>query len=80
MAINTRKKSKRIPLQKEIWCKVRYWQNINDVSDKDLAEYLGCSERTLHNYDTDPSPVTLKTVDTFLYVIDMTFSEFMSVA
>lgn len=80
MAINTRKKSKRIPLQKEIWYKVRYWQNINDVSDKDLAEYLGCSECTLHNYGAASSPVTLKTVNTFLYVIDMTFLEFMSVA
>lgn len=80
MAPKVRNKSKRIPLQKEIWCKVRYWQNLYDVSDEELASYLGCTERTLHNYDVDPSPVTLKTIDTFLFVIDMTLAEFISAA
>lgn len=80
MAVNTRKESKRIPLQKAIWCKLRYWQSLQDISDSDLACYLGCSERTLHNYDIDPSTLTLKTVDSFLLVNDMTLSEFLTSA
>lgn len=80
MAVNTIKKSKRIPLQKAIWCKLRYWQRLQDISDADLACYLGCTERTLHNYDADPSALTLKTVDSFLQVNDMTLSEFLTSA
>lgn len=73
-------KSKRIPLQKIIWCKVRYWQNLHDISNEELAGYLGCSTRTLQNYDNDPSNVTLKTLDTFLFAAEMTLSDFLSAA
>ena len=76
----TKSKKKRIPLHKVIWCKIRYWQNLNDISDEELADYLGCSERTLRNYDNNPSNVTLKTIDTFLFVTDMTLADFLSVA
>ncbi len=34
------KKEKRISLYKKIWCKIRYWQSIYDVSDTELAAYL----------------------------------------
>lgn len=76
--MDTRNKNKRIPLQKTIWCKIRYWQNLHDVSDEELAGYLGCSVRTLANYDNNPSCVTLQTVDTFLFAADMTLSDFMA--
>ena len=76
----TKSKNKRIPLQKIIWCKIRYWQNLNDISDEELAAYLSCSERTLRNYDSDPSNVTLRTVDAFLFVADMTINDFLTVA
>ncbi len=80
MSTNIRKKSKRIPLQKTIWYKLRYWQRIQDISDAELASCLGCSERTLHNYDVNPSAVTLKTIDCFLFMNDMTLAEFLEAA
>ncbi|MDD6268833.1 MAG: hypothetical protein ACI4JN_11775 [Ruminococcus sp.] len=73
-------KNKRIPLQKTIWCKVRYWQNLNDISDHELADFLGCTERTLHNYDADPSCITLRTIDRFLIVTDMSLTDFLAAA
>lgn len=73
-------KNKRIPLQKTIWCKVRYWQNLHDISDEELAGYLRCTVRTLQNYDHDPSCVTLKTIDTFLFVAEMSLTDFLSAA
>ena len=48
MAMKTKK---RIPLQKTIWCKIRYWQLLHDLTDDELAMYLNCSTRTLQNYD-----------------------------
>ena len=73
-------KNKRIPLQKKIWCKIRYWQNLNDISDEELAGFLGCSDRTLRNYDNNPSNVTLKTIDTFLMAADMSLEDFFKIA
>jgi predicted transcriptional regulator len=80
MKMTEKGKIKRIPLQKTIWCKVRYWQNLNDISDHELADYLGCTERTLHNYDADPSCITLKTIDRFLIIIDMSLTDFLVAA
>ena len=34
MAMKTKK---RIPLQKTIWCKSRYWQLLDDLTDDELA-------------------------------------------
>ena len=31
------KKEKRISLYKKIWCKIRYWQSLYDVSDTELV-------------------------------------------
>ena len=76
----SKKSPKRIPLQKMIWCKVRYWQNLHDISNEELASYLGCSTRTLLNYDNDPSNVTLKTLDTFLFAAEMSLADFLSAA
>ena len=71
-------KNERIPLQKLLWCKIRYWQNLHDVSNEELADFLGCSTRTLLNYDSNPSNVTLKMVDKFLYMTDMSLTDFLS--
>lgn len=53
-------KQKHIPLQKTIWCKIRYWQLLHDWTDDELAMYLNCSTRTLQNYDHDARGLTLK--------------------
>ena len=71
-------KQKHIPLQKTIWCKIRYWQLLHDLTDDELAMYLNCSTRTLQNYDHDAKNLTLKTVDTFLCVNELTLEELMT--
>lgn len=75
MAMKTKK---RIPLQKTIWCKIRYWQLLHDLTDDELAMYLNCSTRTLQNYDHDAKNLTLETVDTFLCVNELTLEELMT--
>lgn len=72
------KKTQRITLYKRIWCKVRYWQNLRDVSDAELASYLQVGERTLHEYDKNAANVTLGRVDNLLYVTGMELDDLMA--
>lgn len=72
------KKTPRITLYKHIWCKVRYWQNLRDVSDAELASYLKVGERTLHEYDKSAENITLGRVDNLLYVTGMDFNDLMA--
>lgn len=72
------KKEKRIALYKKIWCKIRYWQSLKDVTDTVLAAYLQVSERTLHEYDKNAKNITLDKVDSFLYINNMEFAELMA--
>ena len=72
------KKATRITLYKRIWCKVRYWQNLKDISDAELASYLQVGERTLHEYDKSAENVTLGRVDNLLYVTGMELEELMA--
>jgi len=72
------KNTKRITLYKRIWCKVRYWQNLRDISDAELASYLQVGERTLHEYDKSAENITLGRVDNLLYVTGMEFNELMA--
>ena len=69
------KKEKRITLQKKIWCKIRYYQQLHDISDTDLASSMGISIRTLKEYDKDASPISLQKLDIFLYLYNLTLSE-----
>lgn len=64
-------KNKRITTCKRLWCKIRYWQNLNDVSNDDLARILGVSTRTLLSYDKNSENITLKTIDNFLFTTNM---------
>ena len=72
------KKAQRITLYKKIWAKVRYWQNLNDISDAELASYLQVGERTLHEYDKSAENVTLGRVENLLYVTGMELDELMA--
>ena len=60
------RKEKRITLYKKIWCKIRYWQNLRDISDSELASCLHIGERTLKEYDKDAKNITLEKIDQFL--------------
>ena len=72
------RKETRISLYKKIWCKIRYWQNLRDISDSELAAYLNIGERTLHEYDKCAKNITLEKIDNFLYVNNMEIADLMS--
>jgi len=72
------KRDKRIALYKKIWCKIRYWQSLKDVTDTELAAYLQVSERTLHEYDKNAKNITLEKVDSFLYMNRMELADLMA--
>lgn len=72
------KKTARITLYRRIWCKIRYWQQLKEVSDAELASYLHVSERTLHEYDKSAENVTLGRVDNLLYVTGMDLNDLMT--
>ena len=66
-------KIKHIPLDKTLWAKIRFWQAISDISDKELAACLNVGERTLHTYDQNAKNITLERVELFVtrYGIDL---------
>lgn len=72
------KKAQRITLYKKIWCKVRYLQNLKDISDAELANYLCVGERTLHEYDKNAANVTLGRIDSLLYITGMELDDLMA--
>lgn len=71
-------KDKRITLYKRIWCKIRYWQSLKDISDAELAALLQVGERTLKEYDKSAQNVTLEKVDNFLYLTGIELSDLIS--
>ena len=72
------RKEKRITIYKKIWCKIRYWQSLKDVSDSELAAYLQVCERTLRDYDKNAMNITLEKVDNFLAVNSMELDELLA--
>ena len=72
------KKDRRIALYKKIWCKIRYWQNISDVTDSELAVYMQVAERTLKDYDRNAKNITLEKIDNFLYMNNMELADLMT--
>lgn len=57
---------------------LRYWQNLRDVSDAELASYLQVGERTLREYDKSAQHVTLEKVDNLLSVTGMELNDLMT--
>lgn len=72
------KKMPRITLYKKVWCKIRYWQNLRDIADAELAADLQVGERTLYEYDKCAKHITLEKVDNFLEVNHMELDELMT--
>ncbi len=54
------------PLYKLIWCKIQYYQRLNDLSNEELAAYIGVCERTLTEYDKNAENITLGKIENFL--------------
>lgn len=72
------KKEKRITLYKKIWCKIRYWQSLKEISDTELASLLQIGERTLKEYDKCAKNITLEKIDVFLFTNHMELTELLS--
>ncbi len=72
------KRMPRITLYKKVWCKIRYWQNLRDITDSELAVAMQVGERTLHEYDKCAKHITLEKVDNFLEVNHMELDELLS--
>ena len=72
------KRTPRITLYKKVWCKIRYWQNLRDITDSELAAALQVGERTLHEYDKNAKNITLEKIDNFLDVNKMELNELLS--
>jgi len=69
---------KRIPVQKQVWCRVRMYQHMHDISNARLASVLMVGERTLHEYDKRADKITLDKIDSFLSYAGITLTELMS--
>ena len=72
------KKTTRITLYRRIWCKIRYWQQLKEVSDAELASYLQVGVRTLHDYDKSAENITLGRVDNLLCLTGMELNDLMT--
>ncbi len=72
------KKTQRIALYKIIWCKIRYWQNLRDITDAELAAALQVGERTLHEYDKSAKNITLEKIDSFLELYNMELNDLLA--
>lgn len=73
--MNKAKRENRITLHKKIWCKIRYWQQLKDIPDNELANDLDVAERTLKEYDKNAGNISLYRLDRFLYVNNLTLSD-----
>ena len=58
-----------------IWSNIRKAQYLNCLTDKQLADALGVSTRTLANYDSNPDVMTLSTLQLFMKNMSMMMSE-----
>ncbi len=68
-----------ISLYKKVWCRIRYWQSLYDISDSTLAEYLNVCERTLRDYDKNAKNITLEKVNNFLDSCNIGFDDLMDI-
>lgn len=70
-------KTKQIPFQKQIWCKIRYYQQLHDISNDKLSLIIGVNERTLREYDKSADHITLEKVGNFLLYNNLSIKELM---
>ncbi len=73
-----KKKTDRITLHKKIWCKIRYYQQLNNIDNETLAIALNVHERTLREYDKNAVNVTMGQIDNFLFVNNITLDDLLN--
>ena len=62
-----RKTTNRLLLYRLLWCRIRYYQQLYDISDDALANALGVHKRTLKEYDKSAENVTFGKLSSLLY-------------
>ena len=73
-----RMKKQTIPLHRQVWCKIRFWQKLNEVSDERLAGYLMLSARTLREYDADSNNLSLGRLENFMDCTGLTLEQLVN--
>lgn len=76
--IRKRIKNERLPLYRLIWCRIRYYQQLHEIGDQELANALGVHIRTLKEYDKTAENVTFGRLDRFLYVNGLSLNDLMN--
>lgn len=67
--------SKGITLHRKVWCKIRFWQKLNNASDETLARYLDMSVRSLREYDNDAGNLSLERIESFMSATGLTLED-----
>ena len=71
-------KKPRITLYKYIWCKIRLYQQLNDIDEQLLASTIGVQLRTLKEYDKQSKNITLGQLDSFLYMNNLSLQDLLN--
>ena len=66
----------RFSISKKMWFKIRYWQNMLELTDVQLASFIGVCDKTLRALDKNCGTMTIDKVENFIVVNNMTFEEF----
>ena len=67
-----------LPLYRVLWCRIRYYQQLHEISDEALANELGVHVRTLSTYDKNAENVTFGRLDNFLYMNRLTLNDLLN--
>ena len=68
-----------VSFTKKIWCKIRCYQQMYEISNADLAAQLKVHERTLHDYDKSADNITIGRLENFLRENHITFDELINI-
>lgn len=73
-----KKKAPEPKIHQYIWLKIRFWQQLNLVTDEILASFIGISTRTIRDYDKNAFNLPLGKLDNFLSATGLTLEQLMS--
>ena len=69
--------SRELTLATIIWSNIVRQQYLQGLSDKQLCKVLGVTIRTLYNYRSDPSVMTMKQIQSVLDKLDIDMENFL---
>lgn len=73
-----KKKAPEPKIHQYIWLKIRFWQQLNLVTDEILASFIGISPRTIRDYDKNAFNLPLGKLDNFLAASGLSLEQLMS--